>query len=109
MLEIVPISCQPIYNQGMLTVNLFATYRLEAGVKAFQLDIPAGTTAGKAILVILQNYPILKKYWITSEGYLFPHVIVVLNGRDIYTLTDKLDTHLQPGDQLGFFPPMAGG
>ncbi|MEI8131288.1 MAG: ubiquitin-like small modifier protein 1 [Leptolinea sp.] len=93
----------------MVTVNLFGTYRLEAGVKTFQLDVPARRTAGKAILEVLQNYPVLNKYWMTSAGELFPHVVVVLNGRDIYSLPDKLDTHLQVGDQLGFFPPLAGG
>jgi MoaD family protein len=93
----------------MITVNLFATYRLEAGVKTFQLDVPEGTTTGKAILNILEEYPVLKKHWLSNEGELFSHVIVVLNGHDIYTQPDKLDTPLLDGDQLGFFPPMAGG
>jgi MoaD family protein len=93
----------------MVTVNLFATYRLEVGLKTFQLDVPPKITAGKAILAILEKYPVLNKHWLTNKGELFPHVIVVLNGHDIYTQPDKLNTQLKANDQLGFFPPMAGG
>lgn len=93
----------------MVTVNLFATYRLEAGVKSFQLDMPAGTTIARGITIILEKYPVLKKHWIGSEGELFTHVIVIYNGYDIYTQINGLDTRLHNGDVLGFFPPMAGG
>jgi MoaD family protein len=93
----------------MVTVNFFATYRLEAGVKSFQLDIPAGTTVANGITRILEKYPILRKHWIGSEGELFAHVIVIYNGYDIYTQVKVLDTLLQDGDVLGFFPSMAGG
>lgn len=93
----------------MVTINLFATYRLEAGVKSFQLDIPSGLTIGKVILATLEKFPVLKKHWLTSEGEMFAHVIILLNGSDIYAQPLRLDTPVQAGDQLGFFPPLAGG
>jgi molybdopterin synthase sulfur carrier subunit len=93
----------------MVTVNLFATYRLEAGVKTFQLDIPAGKTIASGIAAILEKFPVLKKHWIGSEGELFPHVVIVHNGYEIYSQIEGLNTQIQDGDELGFFPPMAGG
>jgi MoaD family protein len=94
---------------GMVTVNLFATYRLEAGVKSFQLEIPDDPIVGKVILAILEKYPILKQHWVTHGDELYSYVIVIFNGRDINNLPDKLNTLVRDGDQLGFFPPMAGG
>lgn len=38
-----------------------------------------------------------------------PHVRILVNGKHYGTLPDKLDTILISGDEIGLFPPIAGG
>lgn len=38
-----------------------------------------------------------------------PHVRILVNGKHYGTLPDKLDTILTSGDEIGLFPPIAGG
>jgi len=93
----------------VITVNLFGVFRVEAGVNTFDLDIDEGLTAGKAILQIVERYPGLRKFWVTGEGGLSEHVLVVLNGMEIYAHPNGLQTALKPDDRLDFFSPLAGG
>ncbi|GAP22189.1 MoaD/ThiS family protein [Leptolinea tardivitalis] len=93
----------------MVNINLHAVFSVETGVKKFRLDIPEGTPAGKAILQIVALYPALRKYWITEDNGLSEHVFVVLNGKDIYTYPEGLQTLLTAEDTLDFFSPLAGG
>jgi molybdopterin converting factor small subunit len=93
----------------MITVNLHAVFAVETGLKTFNLDTADGSTAGKAILQIVDLYPTLRKYWVTEDGGLSDHVLVVLNGIEIYTQPDGLQTILKSGDRLDFFSPLAGG
>jgi molybdopterin synthase sulfur carrier subunit len=92
-----------------MQVNLYATFRLLAGVKTFPLDLPAGTTALDAALRITALYPVLRGHWLDAQNELHPHVHLLINGRDVGTLPLGLQTPLQPEDVLDFFPPVAGG
>jgi len=38
-----------------------------------------------------------------------PFLKVLYNGRHYTTLPDKLETALEDGDEISFFPPIAGG
>jgi len=38
-----------------------------------------------------------------------PHVRILVNGKHYGILPEKLDTILNPGDEIGLFPPIAGG
>ena len=38
-----------------------------------------------------------------------PHVRVLVNGKHYGTLPERLDTILTSGDEIGLFPPIAGG
>jgi molybdopterin converting factor small subunit len=93
----------------MITVNLNGVFQVETGVKTFELDDVEGITAGKAVLTIISRYPVLHKFWVTEEGELSEHVMMVLNGTDIYAQPKGLQTELQEGDRLDFFSPLAGG
>ncbi len=93
----------------MVSINLFGVFRVETGIKNYSLDIPNETTVGKAIRQIVDLYPVLEKYWIDSEGGLSGHVLVTLNGEEIYTKPKGLQTPLRAGDRLDFFSPLAGG
>ncbi len=93
----------------MITVNLFGVFRVEAGIKSFDLELDEGMTAGKAILKIVGLHPVLHKFWVTGDGELSEHVLVVLNGLDIHAHPDGLRTVIQNNDRLDFFSPLAGG
>jgi len=90
-------------------VNLYATFRLRAGVKSLNLDLPAGTTVYQAILETVRRVPVLKDDWLDCNNDLHAHVLVFVNSRDVNTLPEGLQTSLQPDDVLDFFPPVAGG
>ena len=93
----------------MIIVNLHGVFRVEAGVSTFTLDIPESTTTVKAIIKILDTYPDFRKYWLTFDGGLSEHVLVAVNGVEINSLPEKLQTKLHPDDRLDFFSPLSGG
>jgi molybdopterin converting factor small subunit len=93
----------------MITVNLNGVFQVETGVKTFELDDVEGITAGKAVLAIISRYPVLHKFWVTEDGGLSEHVLMVLNGKEIYAHPDGLRTVLMNDDRLDFFSPLAGG
>jgi MoaD family protein len=95
--------------ENTMQINLYATFRLQAGVRRFELDMPEGTTLEKAIDAIVEQYPILQQHWIDSDGGLYAHVHAFINGSEAGTLPLGLKTPLNPTDVLDFFPPVAGG
>lgn len=92
-----------------MQANLYATFRLIAGVKTLQIELPPGSTVMRAILTIVEHHPVLRSHWLDEHDELHAHVHVFLNGHDIATLPEGLNTPLQPQDTLDFFPPVAGG
>ena len=92
-----------------MRVNLYATFREHAGVKHFILDQPSGISVGEAIRRIVECYPVLHDHWLNDRGELHAHVHVFVNGSEVFTLPDALETRLQAEDTLDFFPPVAGG
>ena len=92
-----------------MQVNLYATFRLIAGVRRFELDLPDGTTMNEAIQAIVAAQPALRKHWLNEAGALHAHVHAFVNGIDVSTLPGGLETRLKPADVLDFFPPVAGG
>jgi molybdopterin converting factor small subunit len=92
-----------------MQVNLYASFRLHAGLKSFTLDLPDGSTVRQAVLKIVNLYPPLGKDWLDSHGSLHAHVHIIVDGNDISTLPDGYDTRLFAGSELDFFPPVAGG
>ena len=92
-----------------MIANLYATFRLHAGVKTLQLDLPGGTCVQDAVYEIVTRLPALRIDWLDDEGALHAHVHIFINGNDIAGMPDGLRTALQPEDVLDFFPPVAGG
>jgi len=92
-----------------MQVNLYATFRLLAGIKTLSLDLPAGVSVHAAIEAAVQQVPLLRPHWLDENGELHAHVHVFLNGEDVATLPEGLHTPLRPEDVLDFFPPVAGG
>jgi sulfur-carrier protein len=92
-----------------MQINLYATFRLHAGVRSFELDLPDGTSLQQVIETIVASYPVLRSHWLDEHGNLYAHVHAFINGHDAGTLPHGLNTTLQPADVLDFFPPVAGG
>jgi sulfur-carrier protein len=89
--------------------NLYATFRLLAGMKTTSLDLPDGTTVRQAVDALLVQRPVLRPHWLDKAGELHAHVHIFINGHDLQTFDQGLDTPLKPEDVLDFFPPVAGG
>jgi sulfur-carrier protein len=92
-----------------MQVNLYANFRLHAGIKTFTLDLPPGTSVNQAVLQIVNQYPALRKDWLDENDSLHTHVHIFIDGSEVGTLKQGLDTPLKPENVLDFFPPVAGG
>ncbi len=92
-----------------MIVNLYATFRLLAKVKSFPMDIPAGMTGLQAVQRIVELHPVLRSHWLNEAGELHARVHMFINGHEVLTLPQGVDTPLQPTDTLDLFPPVAGG
>lgn len=93
----------------IITVQLFATFRMIAGKNKHQLSLPVDSTLRDALNVFLCEVPILKPHWLNAHGELHAHVHVFLNRADVSTLPQRWETVLKKGDHLDFIPPVAGG
>jgi sulfur-carrier protein len=93
----------------MVKVRLFATFRLLAGMKSLELDLPAGASVLDAVLAVVEHCPALRPHWLDEEGSLHAHVHILVDGEDVMTLPDELRTVLPSQAVLDFFPPVAGG
>jgi len=90
-------------------INLYATFRLIAGCKTLDLDLPAGTTVRGVVDRLLDQLPELRRHWLDERGEIRAHVHAFVNGREVSTLSNGWDTPLQHEDVVDFIPPVAGG
>ncbi len=89
--------------------NLYATFRLIAGTKTIHIELPEGTTVRQAVNTLVDQYPVLRPHWLDASGELHAHVHIFINGHDVQNMEKGIETALQPGDVLDFFPPVGGG
>ncbi len=89
--------------------NLYATFRLLAGIKTLQIDLPEGTTVRQAVDAVIAQRPVLRPHWLDGSGQILAHVHIFVNGQDVQNMERGEETPLQPGDVLDFFPPVGGG
>lgn len=92
-----------------MQVNFYATFRVQAGVKSIELEIPAGKTMLQAVDAIIAAVPSLKNIWLDEKGEIQNYVYGFINGLDVSTLPDGWETKLKTEDVLDFLPPVAGG
>ena len=89
--------------------NLYATFRLLAGVKTLDIDLPDGITVLQAVHAVVEQRPVLRPHWLDNAGELHAHVHVFINGHDVQNMEKGVETTLKPEDVLDFFPPVGGG
>jgi molybdopterin synthase sulfur carrier subunit len=89
--------------------NLYATFRLIAGIKNLQIDLPDGTTVRQAVHAVVDQRPVLRPHWLDETGDIYAHVHIFINGQDVQNMEKGAETPLQKDDVLDFFPPVGGG
>jgi sulfur-carrier protein len=89
--------------------RLYATFRLQAGVKSVSLDLPAGTTVRAAVTALLVQLPVLRAQWLDESGAIRAHIKIFVKRQDLQALEQGLDTPLDADAVLDFFPPVGGG
>lgn len=94
---------------GTMRIRLYATFRLIAGIKGLDLDLPDGTTVHQVILAALEQAPILRPHWLDEQGELHAHVHILADGEDVTSLPEGYDTPLKTDAILDIFPPVVGG
>ncbi len=92
-----------------MQVNLYATFRLLAGVKKIPIELPDGATIRQVIDCVVEAYPVLRSHWLDEAGELHAHVHIFVNGEDAQNLPQGLATPLSLTTVLDFFPPVGGG
>ncbi len=92
-----------------IEVNLLAGYKLLAGKGHIQMDLPENASVREVLQQLIKRHPALKRAWLDSSGDPQPHLHIFLNGDDIATLADGLETRLVSQDVLEFIPPLSGG
>jgi sulfur-carrier protein len=59
--------------------------------------------------VIACEYPDLGEKLINESGQIYNHNHILINGRDVLSLSTKLETRLREEDLIDIFPPIGGG
>ena len=89
--------------------NLYATFRLLAGIKTITIDLPDGTTVLQAVHAVVEQRPVLRPHWLDENGEIHAHVHIFINGHDVQNMEQGEETPLRAADVLDFFPPVGGG
>jgi molybdopterin converting factor small subunit len=89
--------------------RLYAVFRLHAGTKAVDLDLPAGTTVRQAVAALLERHPGLLAYVLDEAGSLSAHAKIFVNRRDVQALEKGMDTPLPADAVLDLFSAVGGG
>lgn len=92
-----------------MRANLYATFRLLANTKSVQVDLPPGSSVRQVVSAVVKQLPVLRPHWLDRSGELHAHVHIFLDGVDVATLPENLDTPVPADGVLDFFPPVAGG
>jgi MoaD family protein len=93
-----------------IQVRGYLTFRELLGQQSVELNVPQPSVRDCLRLLADKIGEGFRDQVLASpEGELQPHVALLLNGQPYRQLPDGLDTVLQDGDELAFFPPIAGG
>ena len=92
-----------------IEINLLAAYKLLAGKGKITLQLEENTSVQTVVLQLIKRHPGLKRAWLDASGTPQPYLHIFLNGDDISTLADGLETKLVENDVLEFIPPLSGG
>ena len=92
-----------------MRINFYATFRQIVGGKTLDLPVTGEVTVQQLLDQIFSRYPALRQELFDEHGCLYPHVHVLIEGRDVTYLKDGLQTLISSVDSVNIFPPVAGG
>lgn len=92
-----------------MKINFYATLRPIIGGKTTEVELPPRATVQDLLNSLLLRYPALHKELYDANGHLYPHIHILINGRDAPYLENGLQTELALTDTVNIFPPVAGG
>lgn len=92
-----------------IEVNLVAAYKLIAQKGRLTLELPEKSSVHDVIKEVVKAAPALKSHWLEKDGSPSQQLHPFINGDDVSTLSEGLNTCLEAGDSLDFIPPLSGG
>ncbi len=91
-----------------MKLTFYATLRPIVGSRTLDIELPPGATIQTLIESLADRWPALREHLLTEEGGLSRRVNIFVAGRNVRWL-DGAATPLVGGDEIDFFPPVAGG
>jgi len=92
-----------------MIVNYYASLRQVVGSRQVDFVLPQGSTVRQLVEEMVKRFPGLKNEMLDSQGSLYGHIHIFINGRDSTFLEGSLDSILEPDDTISIFPPVGGG
>lgn len=95
-----------------ITVKISAilTIKEVLGQGSLEFSVPKGSSIHDTLLSMSKKWgKKLESLIFNSDGSLLPYIRVMVNGRDLEFLENKIDTILTEGDEILILPPVAGG
>ena len=83
-------------GNARVRVRFFAAPREALGMEEIEIELPAGTTVGKLIDLLTEEYPVLRSYT--------RFISVAVNRAYV-----GMQTELRDGDEVACLPPVGGG
>ena len=96
----------------MIQVKVHTILNLKKILGRGDIDITMkkGSTVKDLLITMVETYgESLSAQLFESGGDLFPYIRLMVNGRDIAFLENKMETALQEGDEILILPPVGGG
>jgi molybdopterin synthase sulfur carrier subunit len=92
-----------------MTVGFYATLRRIVGAKHVEMGALEGVTVGELVARVVARFPDLGPAILDEDGRLSRYVHVFVDGRGAQWLPEGLETRIEAGQTIEFFPAVAGG
>ena len=95
-----------------ITVKISAilTIKEVLGQGSLEFSVPKGSTVHDTLLSMSKKWgEKLASLIFNPDGSLLSYIRVMVNGRDLEFLENKIETVVQEGDEILILPPVAGG
>lgn len=91
-----------------LSIKLFATIRLDTGLKIVDVDIDKPVNIVEMLKIVsgIIDYDLIDE--LIDNNTIIPGVIILLDGVNIHHI-NKLDTIISKNTTISIFPAVAGG